>query len=816
MRCDFDFPAHGTWPIADRPMTDNAPPFALYNPALLPPEILLAEFTARRPLLVRLLEIIRANDPGEPPQHVLLVGPRGMGKTTLLCAVSASITLHEPALRSQWQPVIFDEESRRIGDLADFWLECIGQWEAATQPQLVASPRIDALLKLPAATLEDQARETFLKLVDASGKRALLLIDNLNDVFSAIHDVEALLRLRSFLMADSRVMIIGAATRWFSEVSNVDKPFFEFFRGFELEALDLAAMRECLAGVARARGDQRVLDTLEQRPLSIEALHVLTGGNPRLVRTFYRLLSEGMNGELKQQLLRMIDDYTPYLKAIIDALPGQQQRVFDAIALQWNPCDVATVSHVTRLPSNQVSAQIKALHKAGLISEVPALGTLKKKAYMLTDRFSNIHYLMRHGRAGQQRMHWYVMTLRTLFDDEAFADAAAQTVRMTAAGDDTQAQEALALAHNILDHAGSAKARQRFLDQMTGSPEFDPGVDVEFAEKLCREAVARNPEDAVAHFKWGRLLDVHLKRLPEAEAAYRRAIELDSKFVQPWFNLGLLLSKFPHRQMEAEAAYCRAIVLDPNYAWPWNNLGHLLSEDPSRHAEAEAAYCRAIELDPKDGWHWNNLGNLLSQNPHRQTEAEAAYRQAIELDPNYAWPWNNLGNLLSTYPDRQPEAEAAYRRAIELDPKIALPRANLASFLIARGRHSAEAREHAAVGFTLEPDHSYVRTIFENLCFEDPAALQSTLPPVSLWCTEHPEDLDVAGFLVDAWLAYARCATPPVALQLLEAQPAEVQLAFEAIQDALMAHAHIDHLHRLAPERRAPVMKLLQLLKASP
>ena len=35
---------------------------------------------------------------------------------------------------------------RRIGDLADFWLECIRQWESETEPTLTRSHRIDALL----------------------------------------------------------------------------------------------------------------------------------------------------------------------------------------------------------------------------------------------------------------------------------------------------------------------------------------------------------------------------------------------------------------------------------------------------------------------------------------------------------------------------------------------------------------------------------------------------------------------------------------------------------------------------------------------
>ncbi len=722
-------------------MTDTTPPFALYNPALLPPEVLLSEFTARQPLLRRLLEIVRSNLPGEPPQHVLVVGPRGMGKTTLLCAISASILRREPELAKQWLPVLFDEESRRIGDLADFWLECIRQWEATTAPALVQSARIEALLDVPDAELEDRARETFLKLIDDSGRRALLLIDNFNDVLSAVHDHEALLRLRSFLMADSRVMIIGAATRWFEEVANVDKPFFEFFRNFDLQALNFDEMCECLRGVAEARGDQRVLDALATYPKSIEALHILTGGNPRLIRTFYRLLNEGLHGHLRQQLERLIDDYTPYLKAILDALPRQQQQVLDAIALQWNPCDVATVARQSRLPSNQVSAQIRMLMKAGLVSEVPAMGTLKKKAYMLTDRFSNIHYLMRHGRAGQLRMHWFVMTLRVLFDDERFADAVADSARKTAknGGDE---RDALTMAHAALDNAGNEDTRRMLFDRLVGAPEFDADVDPAFAEKLCREAIAKNLGDAQAHFNLARLLAVHLSRFEEAEAAFRNAIDNDPRFARPWIGLGILLT-----------------------------------------------FCF-------DG---------------RHEEAEAAYRKAIELDPKNAWPWHYLGRLMAKL-RRPAEAEAAFRKAIELNPKDAKTQATLAEVLSNRG-NSEDARLAAIRALRLDPADDRVRRVFREQCFLHRESLHVALPEVSLWSSQHAENRDVNEFAHEAWMAYARVASPAAALLLMEAQPPEVRLAFEVLHDVFRAHADRNHLHRLAPERRVPVLKLMERLE---
>jgi tetratricopeptide (TPR) repeat protein len=863
----------------------EAPPFALYNPALLPPDVLLSEFTARRPLLARLLDIIRANDPGEPAQHVLCVGPRGMGKTTLLCAIAATIKLHEPELAKLWQPVIFDEESRRIGDLADFWLECIRQWESETEPTLTRSHRIDALLAKPGPDIEDKAREVFLTLVDASGKRALLLIDNLNDIFIAVNDAESLMRLRSFLMSDPRVMIIGAATRWFSDVTGLDKPFFEFFRPFDLHALSLEEMRECLAGVATARGDQLVIDALNGRAGSIEALHTLTDGNPRLIRTFYRLINEGMNGELRQQLERLIDDYTPYHKAIIDALPGQQQRVLDAIALEWNPTDVGTVARTTRLPSNQVSAQIKALIKSGIIKEAENLGHSKRKAYLLTDRFSNIHYLMRHGRTGKLKMHWFVMMLRALFGDKEFAEVAAKTVRLTATCGTGLERDSLLLAQNVIDHAGSEEVRRQFMDRITGSREFDEQIDVVLGEKVCRQAIAVNPRDAYAHYKWGRLLDVHLKRYPEAEAAYRRAIELAPDLALSWNNLatllaeslgrlseaeaiirkaielypqngslwdclGNLLSNHLGRYTEAENAYRRAVEIDPQNLLAWCNLGVLLSDhfdrlaeaetafrkaieiDPSRDrawnglgivlkdlhgdvAGAKAAYLKAIDLNPKGSWQWNNLGILYNECLLDQQEAEASYRKAIELNPSSSKAWLNLGNVLTLNLGRHEEAEAAYHKSIDVDPTYGRAHSCLGMMWHILRCKKIEARREASLGFQKSPNQGFCRQWFAILCFTHPVSLRSVLPDVSHWCTQHPDDQSVLSFMVDAWIAYAKCASASEALEMLDAQPDEVKLAFETVRDAFLAHDDKDHLHRLAPERRAPVLKLLERMKVT-
>jgi len=101
----------------------------------------------------------------------------------------------------------------------------------------------------------------------------------------------------------------------------------------------------------------------------------------------------------------------------------------------------------------------------------------------------------------------------------------------------------------------------------------------------------------------------------------------------------------------AEAAYRKAIELDPTNAVAHNNLGILLMDVRKDHAGAEAAFRKAIELDPTDAVAHNNLGNLLKNVRKDYAGAEAAYRKAIELDPTDAAAHWNLSTLLETRGD---------------------------------------------------------------------------------------------------------------------------------------------------------------------
>jgi tetratricopeptide (TPR) repeat protein len=705
-----------------------ASPIALgtYNPSQVPKGTLLSEFTARRSMLSDLLGILRSNAPGEPCQHSLLIGPRGFGKTTSLFALKYGVE-DDDKLAATWEPLLFDEENYQIADLAGFWLECLRLAETAFRISLEAARY--ALLSISRdPNLESMAREAFLSVLDQNHRRCLLLIDNINDILSVVSDEIQQHRLRAFLLEDSRVCVVGTATTYFEAIQNTDQPFYNLFRVFRLDRFSPEEMRAAVEGMAKARSTGAGALSLPTAEGYWKGLHILTGGNPRLLKMVFQLMEQGVTSDFRAQLEGLLDAYTPYFKHRIEAMSPQQRRVFDAIALAWDPVQISDIAPSLRMESNQISAQVRSLMDAQLIGI--AGGSAKRRTYQIADRFSNIYYFMRYSRAGRSRFEWFILTMKAILTPEQFR---LQLDRMRTLGlacaDDSELRDQahlLVSATHALDDPGLRRAeahksvavflthsQENALNHLLDDPEMREDLAEEhaavrfFAElpRMERESINYRPDDARW---WYRLTDFAEARLlwPLAEAAYRKAIEIDPLDASPWNGLGNLLADHLRRFEEAEAAYRKAIEIDPLDASPWNGLGNLLADHLRRSEEAESAYRRAIEIDPSNAYPWNNLGNLLKNHLRRFEEAEAAYRKAIEIDPSYASPWNGLGNLLADHLGRFEEAEAAYRKAIEIDPSYAYSWYALGTVLADHRRfEEAEAAYRKAI--EIDPSDAY-------------------------------------------------------------------------------------------------------------
>ena len=92
---------------------------------------LVQTFTTRHPALDEILRGVRGQPSGGPYQHWLVIGGRGLGKTTLLLRLRIAIE-DDPELSRFWEPISFAEEKFNIGDLAELWLTTLRAISATT------------------------------------------------------------------------------------------------------------------------------------------------------------------------------------------------------------------------------------------------------------------------------------------------------------------------------------------------------------------------------------------------------------------------------------------------------------------------------------------------------------------------------------------------------------------------------------------------------------------------------------------------------------------------------------------------------------
>lgn len=107
---------------------------------------------------------------------------------------------------------------------------------------------------------------------------------------------------------------------------------------------------------------------------------------------------------------------------------------------------------------------------------------------------------------------------------------------------------------------------------------------------------AERPQDAAVFNDLGNLL-LLVPQPDEAEAAYRKALELDPNKTSALYNLGLLLQQRGERR-EAMQLYQRLVKADPSHAWGHYQMGTLY-EISGQESRAIESYARAFALDPQ-------------------------------------------------------------------------------------------------------------------------------------------------------------------------------------------------------------------------
>ena len=379
----------------------------IYNPALLPPERTTLAYSLRRPLADRLLAILRRIGDDGAPQHQLVLGGPGSGKTMLLRALQAAIG-SDPKLAKRWLPLTFAEAQWDVARPADFWVNALDylvislQRSGANDYAATLDGRIAAL---PAD--EDARTGAALRLLTTAanelGRRFVLLVDTLDVVLERLKRDEW--HVREVLATEPHVLVIGTSARAIEATFRYDAAFYDFFQIHELRPLPRDSLHEALSRVHVHDPLAHVRHFAAAEPALFDATLDLIGTQPRMLALLGvelgRLSSTPEVTPGPELVLAVLDQLTPHYRARVEALAPQSQQVLHALAAAWHPTRPNELAQRTRLSANLVSAQLHRLVQDGLVDKT---ALPPRHGFLVADRIFQVWLLMRMGQPHRRRL----------------------------------------------------------------------------------------------------------------------------------------------------------------------------------------------------------------------------------------------------------------------------------------------------------------------------------------------------------------------------------------------------------------------------
>lgn len=686
----------------------------IFNPHRLADEDLERTFIARRSTYEAILGDIASEPAASRPQHHLVVGQRGMGKTTLLLRLA--LELRREPRRSRFIPLRFPEDLHvEIDRLSKFWLACLDALADAleaggdTRRGAAIDERVAAIVRHRAdeALVAEEARRSFSTASEETGLRPVLFVDNFNLLLNRLksHDYA----LRGYFMAPGAPILVGSCTDISQRLQDYGAAFYEGFKHHWLRPLSLDEMREMLFRLAQASGRSDVTLQVDTKLPQIAALRDLSGGNPRTTVFLFDLMARGASGDLQADLDSLLDLVTPLYQSRLEQLADQAQVVVGAMARHWHPLALSELCAATGLAGSSVSPQLARLKELGLVEEASLFPT-SRSGYQIAERFFNIWYLMRFAsRRQRSELAWLAWFLQTFHTPKRLVRTA-RHLRDRRSLDPGQIPLALALAESIPFEPGlasqlSRRAHLELVQRMNGVRDriakiLDPeAIDrrvYAFAELSDRlhQAVPRGARVAPANFAGlvlgspallagpgrgrddriaiagseltaARVSEIASQLRQEARELERRYGRKHAAWLRERLRKGEVTSwKDPHELASTllvakDAATIRMVLdfADPGAARevPEDAFGHVRRHlEPGGDAKAQDWFAWAV---------------LLNGRLRRYPEAEEAFRKAISLDPTNARPVLGRAFVLHLSLGRYAEAEETYRKAIVLDPE---------------------------------------------------------------------------------------------------------------------------------------------------
>lgn len=354
-------------------------------------------FIIRREEYGVIIDDIKRNEMKGSVQHYLLLGRRGSGKSTLLKRIQVEIDNNEQ-LRQKYIAINLAEEQANIYRLFDLLEEIIHEFDQ--RKIVVEHPEWDD-------DNNNYAQELFKAIhnaIEQSGKKVVLLLDNIDRIFENIKDDAGL--LREMLLNYDDIRIIGGSTRMTEHFWKYDQPFYEFFRVLKLKALVTEEVKNLLLLWSEKNDLEALKEFVENKPGQLETVRILTDGLPRTLQFFVDIIINKKQETGYDYLTQLIDKISPLYQERLNTLPPAQRKVILQLAFFWEAVGTKELSVAARMNNKVVSAQLKQLTDKGIVEKIETSN--KNHLYRIAERFFNLWLIFTQGSPREKRKARYL------------------------------------------------------------------------------------------------------------------------------------------------------------------------------------------------------------------------------------------------------------------------------------------------------------------------------------------------------------------------------------------------------------------------
>ena len=340
-----------------------------YSPGNMDRESLETLFVGRRDVMDDVLTRAAGSIEASQKHYLLLVGPRGSGKTHFLALAHHRLMdrIEAAGAADRVAVALLKEEEWGVASYLDLIVRILRAL-ADESPELE-----DAITDVYATFAKDpagaEALATRLLRGHTRGKTLLLLCENLVDLFEGLGD-EGQKRWRAAIQQDGNWAIVATTPQLFSALTLQENPFFGFFTIRMLERINLDTGIELLAKKAIHEGKADLAEFL-RTPIGrarVRAIHHLAAGNHRAYVVLFDFLDKESLDDLVGPFMHMVDDLTPYYQDRMRQLAPAQRKILEYLCLEGRPVTVKDIATPCLMSQQTAAKQIGELENAGFVA----------------------------------------------------------------------------------------------------------------------------------------------------------------------------------------------------------------------------------------------------------------------------------------------------------------------------------------------------------------------------------------------------------------------------------------------------------------